>query len=51
MDVLYGNQSVYYAISEKGEGICLVCYEKIPLASEDNFTPCLYCDNLIVYTL
>lgn len=27
MDLLYGNQSVYYATSEKGEGVCF-CYEK-----------------------
>lgn len=28
MDLLYGNQSVYYATSEKGEDICFFCYEK-----------------------
>lgn len=27
MDMLYGDRSVYYAMSEKGEGIYLVCYE------------------------
>lgn len=28
MDLLYGNQSVYYTTSEKGEGVCFFCYEK-----------------------
>lgn len=28
MDLLYGNQSVYYATSEKVEGVCFFCYEK-----------------------
>lgn len=50
MGMLYGNQSVCYATSEKGERVCLFCYEKFHWPVR-YFTPCLYCDNLIVYTI